>query len=99
MMRSPFSNWDVDQVRTLFTGAGFQDVHVRIEVSGVRYPSLEEFVRREAASSPLAGPISRLSAEVRSRLIRDLDGALHDHVDDEGVVFPIEAYVALARRT
>jgi len=98
MMRSPFSTWSVDQFRSLFTEAGFRDVHVRIEVCSIRYPSVEEFVRREAASSPLAGPIGALNAHVRNDLIRDLQIALFDHVDDEGVVCPIETYVALGRR-
>ena len=98
MMRSPFSTWSVDQVRNLFTEAGFRDVHVTIEVCSIRYPSVEEFVRREAASSPLAGPIGALNAQVRKDLIRDLQIALSGHVDDEGLVCPIETYVALGQR-
>lgn len=97
MMRSPFSVWSVDQFRNLFTQAGFGDVHVRIEICNIRYPSVEEFLRREAASSPLAGPIGALNAHVRNDLIRDLQVALSDHVDDDGVVCPIETYVALGR--
>jgi hypothetical protein len=73
-------------------------VRVRIEVCSIRYPSVQEFLRREAASSPLAGPISALNADMRNDLICDLQTALSDHVDDEGVVCPIETYVALARR-
>ena len=65
MMRSPFSAWDVEGFRGLFTAAGFGDVRVRIEICSIRYPSFEEFLRREAASSPLAGPISALGADVR----------------------------------
>jgi ubiquinone/menaquinone biosynthesis C-methylase UbiE len=98
MMRSPFSSWNVDEFRALFTKAGFGHVHVRIEVSSLRYPSFEEFLRREAASSPLAGPISALDAEVRDDLIRDLRSALFDHVDDDGLVCAVESYVALAQR-
>lgn len=97
MMRSPFSLWDVDQFRKLFTDAGFREVNVKIDVSSLRYPSVGEFLRREAASSPLAGPVSALNANARRDLIRDLEAALADHVDDAGVVCPIEAYVALAR--
>jgi ubiquinone/menaquinone biosynthesis C-methylase UbiE len=98
MMRSPFSTWSVDRFRALFTDAGFPDARVRIEVCSIRYPSVEEFLRREAASSPLAGPVGALNAGARNDLIADLETALADHVDDEGVVCPIETYVALARR-
>lgn len=96
MMRSPFSLWDVDSLRNLFTEAGFRDARVRIELGSIRYPSVEEFLRREAASSPLAGPIGALSRSVRDDLIRDLKSALTDHLDDDGVLCPIESYVTLA---
>lgn len=98
MMRSPFPAWTVDDVRALVAGAGFRDVRVRIEVSSVRYPSAEEFLRREAASSPLSGPIGLLNAGVRGALLRDLEAALRSRRDDEGVVLPLEIYVVLAHR-
>jgi ubiquinone/menaquinone biosynthesis C-methylase UbiE len=98
MMRSPFSVWDTGQFRALFTHAGFPDVHVGIDVCCLRYPSCEEFVRREASSSPLAGPIGALDEATREALVRDLRTAIADYVDDDGVVCPLEVYVALARR-
>lgn len=97
MMRSPFPSWSADELRALFAGAGFQEVRVRIDVGSVRYPSAEEFVRREAASSPLAGPIGALEAEACGALVRTLDAALRERRDDEGVVLRMEAYLALAR--
>ena len=97
MMRSPFSPWSVEQFRSLFTDAGFRAVTVRIEVGSLRYPSVEEFLRREAASSPLAGPLGALPGPARATLVRELEASLSDHCDDDGVVCPIETYVALAR--
>jgi ubiquinone/menaquinone biosynthesis C-methylase UbiE len=97
MMRSPFSPWSVEQFRRLFTDAGFHAVTVRIEAGSLRYPSVEEFLRREAASSPLAGPVGALLGLARANLIRELEAALSDHCDDDGVVCPIETYVAVAR--
>ncbi len=98
MMRSPFSPWNVDELGGLFRKAGFQDVRVRIEVGSLRYPSCREFLRREAASSPLAGPVAALSEGEREELVRRLEHALSDHVDDDGIVCVVESYVALARR-
>jgi len=98
MMRSPFPAWSADDLRALFAGAAFRGVRVRIDAGGVRYPSAEEFLRREAASSPLAGPIGTLSADARHALIRDLEMALRDRLDDEGIVLPLEAYLVLADR-
>jgi hypothetical protein len=67
---------------------------------GVNEPrwSFEEFLRREAASSPLAGPIGLLSADRRDALIADLRRELLDYVDDDGVVCSIESYVTLAHK-
>lgn len=98
MMRSPFSSWTLDDVRGLFTSAGLRDVRVRIDVAAVRYPSAEEFLRQEAASSPLAGPIGALGEVARQELIREVARTLRPHTDDEGVSFPIESYFVLARR-
>jgi hypothetical protein len=94
MMRSPFCKWRLDELRDLFREAGF-GMQVRI-VGSLRYPSCGEFLRREAASSPLAGPVSALGDDLRNELIRELEDALSDHVDDDGVVCVVESYVALA---
>jgi len=96
MMRSPFSPWAVDEFRHLFVAAGFAGVHVTIAVGALRYPSAAEFLRREAASSPLAQPIAALPARARDELIRELSAALADRVDDEGVVCGVESFVARA---
>jgi ubiquinone/menaquinone biosynthesis C-methylase UbiE len=98
MMRSPFPSWTIDDARGLLAGAGFGEVRVAIEVSPIRYPSPEEFLRQEAACSPLAGLVGALSREARSALVQDLTAALRSRCDDEGVVFPIETYLVLARR-
>jgi SAM-dependent methyltransferase len=98
MMRSPFPAWSANDLRALVSGSGFPAVKVRIDAGSVRYPSAEEFLRREAASSPLAGPIGTLSATARGALIRELEMALRDRLDDEGIVLPLEAYLVLAHR-
>jgi ubiquinone/menaquinone biosynthesis C-methylase UbiE len=97
IMRSPFRKWRLGEFRELFQEAGFGNVRVRIEVESLRYPSCGEFLRREAASSPLAGPVSALGALAREELIRELEDALSAHVDDDGVVCVAESYVAVAR--
>ena len=98
MMRSPFPAWSADDLRALVSGSGFRGVRVRIDAGSVRYPSAEEFLRREAASSPLAGPIGTLDATARGALIRELEMELRERLDDEGIVLPLEAYVVLAHR-
>jgi SAM-dependent methyltransferase len=93
MMRSPFPAWTIDDARALLAAAGFNDVRVEIEVTSIRYPSPEEFLRREAACSPLAGLVGALGRDARNALVRDLDDALRSRCDDLGLVFPIETYL------
>ena len=97
MMRSPFAAWGVAELRALLAGAGLRDVQVRIVCGGERYPSAAEMLRREAASSPLAGRLGALDAAVRDALVRDLEEALAEHSDDDGVVVPFQALAAFAR--
>ncbi|WP_440770997.1 methyltransferase domain-containing protein [Natronorubrum sp. DTA28] len=96
MMRSPFPAWDGDFLRTLAREAGFDDVSITIEIGTMRYPSVAEFVRREAASSPLAEPIAAAERTVRDELIRAVGDGLDAYTDDEGVVFPMESYCLTA---
>lgn len=98
MMRSPFPAWDRPRLRDLVRDAGFRDVAVTIGVGSMRYPSPAEFVRREAASSPLAGPLGSLDGDTREALLRDVEADLGPYTDDEGIVFPMETYVVTAGR-
>ncbi|WP_331233166.1 class I SAM-dependent methyltransferase [Natronorarus salvus] len=98
MMRSPFPAWDGDELRRLARDVGFGEVSIAVEVGSVRYPSIEEFVRREAASSPLAEPIAAVGRGVRADLLREVKDGLDGYTDDDGVVSPMESYVLAARR-
>lgn len=96
MMRSPFPSWDISDLRTLVPESGFREVTISIEISSLRYPSVEEFLRREAASSPLSGPLESIDSDSLEALLADLETALKSYVDDHGVVFPLETHVAVA---
>ncbi|WP_458189149.1 class I SAM-dependent methyltransferase [Haladaptatus sp. NG-WS-4] len=98
MMRSPFPSWRMDELRDLVRDAGYHDVVITIGIEPMQYPSPEEFVRREAASSPLAGPLGGLERDVREALVRDVEKTLREYTDDDGIVFPMEAHVVVARR-
>jgi ubiquinone/menaquinone biosynthesis C-methylase UbiE len=99
MMRSPFLPLSTNELRDLLKSAGFQDVRILIGIGPVRYPSTKEFIRREVASSPLAGQIKSFSDDNEFAIIvRDLEAALEPYIDDDGIVFPAETYFATARR-
>lgn len=96
MMRSPFSDLEADDLRRLLSGAGFGNIRLVIDVRAVRYPSAAEFLRQEAASSPLAGPLARMDADVREAMVEDAADALLPFADDDGIVFPMETFMAVA---
>ena len=97
-MRSPFPSWSVTELRAMFTEAGFCDVNVRIEIAPTRFPSPEELLRREVASSPLAPVVAALSPEVRDALVADVSQSLGAYVDDDGVHIALETYAVTALR-
>jgi ubiquinone/menaquinone biosynthesis C-methylase UbiE len=96
VMRSPFPSWSLEDLREIFRNAGFTEVHINLGIGTIRYPSAHEFLRREVASSPLAGPLEHLSASVRDAVVRDVEAGLRSYQDDDGLVFPMETYLVLA---
>jgi ubiquinone/menaquinone biosynthesis C-methylase UbiE len=98
MMRSPFPDWNQKTIRNMAAEAGFGDILIHLEIISMRYPSPEEFLRREAASSPLAGEIESIDSETRMELINDLNDSLNDYVDDHGVIFPMETTMVIAHK-
>jgi hypothetical protein len=57
LMHAPFAGPSRDELRRLLTGAGFDKVVLRIAAFPARFPSPGEFLRRQAASSPLGAPL------------------------------------------
>jgi ubiquinone/menaquinone biosynthesis C-methylase UbiE len=98
MMRSPFPELSAGDLRELLAEAGFREVRILIGIGPVRYPSIREFLLREAGSSPLAVEIDALTDDLSKPLIHDLEGALRAYIDDEGVIFPTETHLIVAQR-
>lgn len=98
MMRSPFAGPDAGGIRRELDKAGYRDITIRHDILDVRFPNPAEYLREEAASSPLAGPLSQLDKGKLEALIADLDETLAPFIDDAGVVFPMETYFVEAHR-
>jgi ubiquinone/menaquinone biosynthesis C-methylase UbiE len=98
VMHAPFAGPDGETLRQLLTGAGFGAVRLVIGIGGARFPSPGEFLRQEAASSPLAGPVGALDADARRALAGDLQSALQPYRDDDGVIFPVQTWLITAAR-
>lgn len=98
VMHAPFAGPDAQTLRQLVTGAGFGTAQLLIGIGDARFPSPEEFLRQEAVSTPLAGPVGALDTNARKALIRDLQRALQPCSDDDGVIFPIQTWLITATR-
>lgn len=96
MMRSPFPDWRMADLRDLFDATAFDDYTIVIEVGSVRYPSAQEFIRQELASSPLADQLA--DGSMRAPLVREVEEALGAYTDDDGVISPMESWVVTAQR-
>ena len=92
-MRAPFVMESVAQMRSLFALAGFTDIEVVIRVGSLRYPSIAHLVRYETLNIP--NPEVH-APEVQETLIREMETLAAAHVDDEGVVFPVQQFVVVA---
>jgi hypothetical protein len=87
-----------DEVEELHHRSGFDKVVVRIAAFPARFPSPGDFLRQQAASSPLGPPLAALDEEARQALARDLGQTLGEWTDDDGLVSPMETWLATARR-
>lgn len=104
VMRTPFSGGSMDEMRNLTKQAGFRDVQAVYEVEEVRYPSAREFAEITIDAVP-PGPKGHLKAMIQSvgpkereALLHDVEQALSDCTDDEGVVWPMEAILVVAQK-
>jgi SAM-dependent methyltransferase len=96
-MRTPCAFGELEALRTVVTGGGFQEVRIRIAVRLLRFPSVEEFIPGQLAAIPLAGAIAALDTATRAALLTDIREALWVYKDDEGFAVPMEAYVVIAQ--
>jgi SAM-dependent methyltransferase len=88
-------------LRTLAVGAGFSRIQIVTETRIVRFASAADYVRVQLTATPLARLLSQ-HAEGPARplaqtLIADVATALQAYRADDGLAFPQEAHILLAR--
>lgn len=98
--RAEHSLADVDELRSLFAGAGFGDVRIETVVRTVRFASAADWVRIQLVATPLATLLADRELSERRRLVElvgvEVGASLAPWVNDEGLAFPQEVHVALA---
>jgi hypothetical protein len=63
----------------------------------VRFESSAAFVRYQVAGSPLASHVAEVDEAARQALVREVSAATQAYVNDEGLAFPIEGHIVIAR--
>lgn len=86
------------EIRALLSEAGFQNIHIRLEVKMARYLSIDEFIFGYLAATPLADKVSNLNEQDRLELFYQISKALFDYIDDDGLAAPMECHIVTANK-
>jgi SAM-dependent methyltransferase len=98
IMRAPFSLGDAEEFTSLVAAAGFEGLEIRAETGAVHFGSVGHFVASYVGGSPLAEPMAAAPREARDALLAEVVSKLEPFLGGDGLKFPIEAYLARARR-
>lgn len=98
---TPFALYDADELRTLFTAAGFKKVDILPESTTVRFPERERFVPLAVTSSAAAVPaFTQLQQPARAALLEaarvEVEPVIRRYRDAEAVTFPMFAHIVVA---
>jgi SAM-dependent methyltransferase len=96
LLTGPFSLGDAAELRTLLEQAGFHDVTIRAATKTLRFPSVETFVARYVAATPLAEPVGQVDEPARAALVADVRARLAPYLDGDELAFPIENHLVAA---
>jgi SAM-dependent methyltransferase len=94
----PFTLGDGTGLPAEVATAGFHDVTSQTLSRRLRYASPEEFVRTYIISTPLANLLPRVDDTRRTALLQDVSTTLQPYIDDDGLAFPIESQIIIARK-
>lgn len=89
---------DREELKSLLTSAGFQDVHVRLEVRMARFPSLQELLPGYISVFPFAGEIAAMAPKERQEMFDYIIQSLLPFMDDYGLAAPMECHIATASK-
>jgi ubiquinone/menaquinone biosynthesis C-methylase UbiE len=98
---TPFALYDAEELRSLFTSAGFKKVDILPESATIRFPEPERFVPLAVTSSAAAVPaFAQLEAPARAALLEavrvELEPTIRRYRNTDVVSFPMFAHVAVA---
>lgn len=84
---------DPETVNSLINEAGFRDVSVQTSMGVVRLASSEQLVRSYGAMAEI-----QADAKTRAEVFDEVSASLQSYMSAEGLVYPIEAIIASAKK-
>jgi ubiquinone/menaquinone biosynthesis C-methylase UbiE len=98
MTSGPFGLSNPESLRAVVAAAGFGEITIHPVMKILRFPSPDQFVLRYVAGSALASLVSDTDDNARTALLAEINEGLQSYVDNQGLAFPIESNVAVARK-
>ncbi len=98
VLASAYTLSDSVLLRTLFEGAKFKNINIRIVVKQMRYSPLEEFLFGSIFASPFANDILALEYLKREEMFQTIHKSISNYIDDDGLAAPMECYVVSATK-
>jgi ubiquinone/menaquinone biosynthesis C-methylase UbiE len=95
--RSEHALADVAELRAFIVGAAFRDPVVETVTKIVRYPSVADYVRIQLCATPLASLLTGTHEGEAQFLVEEVEKRLAEYVGRDGLAFPQEAHVLVAR--
>lgn len=95
--RTPFSFNDRAQIGKLLDDAGFDDASVTIAAAMVRFETARDLVQSMIDGTPLAPFMADAGPEIVDALIAMVEDRTADYIDDEGLGYPMQAWLATGR--
>lgn len=98
IMKEPFALNDLDELCGLLRTVELSALEMHTKTLPARFASASDFIDYQLGGR-LANAVSTLSDETRAVLVAQLSKAFNPYVDPEGMAFPMEAHVVLARKS
>jgi ubiquinone/menaquinone biosynthesis C-methylase UbiE len=97
IMSEPFTLADLDELSGLLRIAELSIVETHTKQLSARFASASDFIDYQLGGR-LANAVSALSSETRTALVAALRHAFEPYVGPDGLMFPMEAHVAVAQK-
>jgi hypothetical protein len=86
-----------ENLQRLATQAGFSHVAVRMHALDIHLPRINEFTLEHLAGTPVAQAIAAADPGARVKIAASVTKELQPYADGDGVTYPEETHVLMAR--